>query len=269
MKYGQMPKDWNSGRNGMIAAALLKDSQPSDDIYLDADSYSEIMMFRDDIVGSKIDLISDVIWSETIPLKDFTVSVIGPRRMRFLLFENALNALEDAPEGKPLMIGAVQELGWNSFWLLAVVKGETRAVISFEHYSSDGEMLNKSGEKVLQGIRDLWRLWHGIQLALLHPKVREVFSHPKMAKEYTRKKDATGKRRRQTRYIRRHVIDGDEMKSQLREINRTCLAWYVIGHWRHLKSGKVVYVRGHWRGEMRELQRNIDGGREREIAAGA
>ena len=36
-----------------------------------------------------------------------------------------------------------------------------------------------------------------------------------------------------------------------REIVRRCEAWTVRGHYRHLKSGKIVYVRPHKKGKGR------------------
>jgi len=250
--------------NGKVAAKYLKENHPSDDIVLDREGYGELTKFRDEIVGEDINLIHDVIWSGTVPLKDFIVSTEGDHRMRFCIFEDALEALEEVPEGKTAMVGAVQELGYKHFWLLGVTKGENRADMSIETYNKDGDEIG-SKLKYTELIREMWRMWHGIQLALLHPKIKEVFAHPRTAKEYSREKDANGKRRRVVRYVKRHVVNGEEFERSTREINRQCLSWYVVGHWRHLKSGGVTYVRGHWRGELRAMKKNIDKGRERQL----
>ena len=252
--------------NGKFAAKRLKISHPSDEIILDSESYGRLKDFRDKIVGQDVNLIYDVIWSGTIPLKDFVVSANGQHRIRFCMFDEAIENLENAPAGKVAMVGCVQELGYNHFWVLGVAKGEERADISLEMYDQEGNLAKKVTQpKILNLIRELWKIWHGVQLALLHPKVKEVFENPKTAKEYTREKDSTGKRRRVVRYYKRHVIDGEDMQRQMKEINRHCLSWYVVGHWRHLKDGRVTYVRGHWRGEMRAMKKNIDKGREREL----
>lgn len=255
-----------SADNGKLAAWYLKNGNPSDDIVLTPNAYDAIFKVRESIVGDDVDLISDVIWSKTIPLKDFIVTISGPYRIRFCIFEDALNALDEAPTGKTLLVGAVQELGHNAFWLLGVVKGESRAEVSIEHYSENGEVMGVSQvDEVSQNIKNIWKFWHGVQLALLHPQIKEIFEKPKMVKERRRIKSESGERKRVTWYIRRHILDDGDVEHSAREIERHCLAWYVIGHWRHFKDGSVTWVNGYWKGELRHLKRNIDQGRNRKL----
>lgn len=252
--------------NGKLAAWYLRTSKPSDDIVITPGGYEAIRELRTNIVGDDVDLIADIIWSKTIPLKDFITTVDGPYRVRFCIFEDAVNALDEAPVGKTLLVGAVQELGHNAFWLLGVAKGENRAEISVEHYNENGEVIGISqAEEVNLNIKNIWKFWHGVQLALLHPQVKEVFAKPKMAKERRRVKTESGERKRETWYIRRHVLNSDSVEHPIREINRQCLAWYVVGHWRHYKDGSVTWINGYWKGKLRELKRNVDLGRNRRV----
>lgn len=249
--------------NGRAAAIELMKSRPSDEIIVNHDVYEAIRELRGSIVGDDVDLVSDIIWSKTIPLRDFIASV-GEDRIRYCIFEDAIKALDDAPTGRTLLVGALQELGGNAFWLFGVTKGENRADISTEFYDEYGN--SHSNSKILDTVKSLWKFWHGVQLALLHPQTKEVFANPKIVKERRRVKDeTTGKRKRETWYIRRHVIGEESIKQSTREIKRHCLAWYVVGHWRHYKDGSVTYVNGYWKGELRHMKRNIDQGRNRKV----
>ena len=74
--------------------------------------------------------------------------------------------------------------------------------------------------------------------------------------------------RRVTRYIRKHVIREEEIDAAIvpkHDRQRNTLVWYVIGHWRHYKNGSLVFIQGHWKGPLRQLKKNLDETREREI----
>ena len=112
--------------------------------------------------------------------------------------------------------------------------------------------------------------WYGIQLALLHPAVKDVFSHPKTEPVMETRPRKGGKKRRVVRYIKKHVITAEELTQAEQRpvhssgITRHTLIWYVIGHWRHYSDGKKVFIKPYWKGEMRHLRMDLDG-REREI----
>lgn len=259
-QYG--PNKLYAHDNGMQAAGYLKKSKHSDEIWLDHDSYMALKEFREKMVGDDVDLISDVIWSGTIPLKDFIVSVTKEYRIRFCIFDESLEHLEEVPEGKVAMVGALQEMRDKTFWLLGVTKGENKCDMSLEYFSQDGVYAGET--QIFDVIKELWKMWHGIQLALLHPQTKEVFANPQKVKE-RRKAKEDGKKKRETWYVRRHVINGEDMKHTMREIQRHCQCWYVIGHWRHYKNGRTVYIDGYWKGPMRETKGNLDSGRNRKV----
>lgn len=86
------------------------------------------------------------------------------------------------------------------------------------------------------------------------------------------------KRRRQVTYVRKHVIPNHAVQDAMtnsplvhrddntthRTFTRRTLAWYVIGHWRKTRDGKT-FIRGHWRGPLRQVKQNLDEGRDRKI----
>lgn len=113
--------------------------------------------------------------------------------------------------------------------------------------------------------------WYGIQVALLHPTVRDVFQHPKTERVYNPDTRKGGKHKRITRYIKRHIVNAADIKAAVygpgREFTRHTLVWYVIGHWRHYADGRKVFIQPYWKGALRELKMNLDD-REREIAIG-
>ena len=112
--------------------------------------------------------------------------------------------------------------------------------------------------------------WYGIQLALLHPAVKEVFAHPGIESVMEARPRKDGKKRRFVRYIRKHIITADALthaaKSPIQSsgFTRHTPIWCVIGHWRHYADGRKVFVEPYWKGEMRHFRMDLDG-REREI----
>ena len=108
--------------------------------------------------------------------------------------------------------------------------------------------------------------WYGIQVALLHPTVKNVFRNPATVPVYT-SGGKKGRGRRVVRYVRKHVINADGVRAASgtgREYERHTLVWYVIGHWRNYSSGKRVFIQPYWKGALRDLKMSLDG-RDREI----
>lgn len=248
-------------------ALWLRVNHPSDEIVLDEPAFAELRNFYDRVDTSG-DAMYDIIVSRTIPLEDFRLIIspegVSPNTMRFVMVVNEYDDWESLPDGDTILVGAIQASENGRYALLGVSKGDMKLHVSDRIYNINGEEVSDIGE---MDLNNLWNTWCAIQLALLHPKVKEVFSHPRKVKQYTREKDPeTGKRKRVVRYVKRHDLNGKEVHNKLKEINRHCLCWYVIGHWRHYKNGKSVYIKGYWKGELRELERNLDKGRHRKLA---
>lgn len=111
-------------------------------------------------------------------------------------------------------------------------------------------------------------LWCAIQTALLNPATKESIGSPRVEREADSKRLKNGKQgKRVVRYVRHYYINEDALaaiKSETEKRRCTCPAWYVIGHWRHYKNGKSVFVQPYWKGEMRKEKTAIEA-RQREI----
>lgn len=250
--------------NSKYAAEMLKASCPSDEVFLDKGGLDEIMSLYDKVVGERDNGIADIILSQTVPIPSLRIKLEDDAESyRFCVFENALDHLDEAPAGRALLVAAVLEEKAGRLTLLGVIKGDEKATVSDRSFDEFGNDLGKSDTIRISG---LWHIWCAVEFALLHPQSKTIFTNPAKGKEYVREKDSSGKRRRVVKYIRRHYITGTAAGHSIREINRHCLCWYVVGHWRHLRSGNVIYIKGYWKGELRDLKRNVDSGRIREIA---
>lgn len=111
--------------------------------------------------------------------------------------------------------------------------------------------------------------WYAMQIMLLNPVIKErLFKNGSKEKLRYSTSSITGKetspkhKKRKAKYVRykefnKLILEHDVIKK------RHTLCWYVIGHYRTYKSGKKVWVHGYWKGPLRELQKNLDEGRER------
>lgn len=111
--------------------------------------------------------------------------------------------------------------------------------------------------------------WYGIQISLLHPQIQMLFKTPSKEKIY--KREGSGKdRKRVVKYVHKHYITPEGIDEALyghghRDFERKTMAWYVIGHWRQYKNGTRKFINGYWKGPLREMKRNLDGGRIRQL----
>lgn len=100
--------------------------------------------------------------------------------------------------------------------------------------------------------------WYGVQVSMMHPTVREIFTHPKMQKERIEKSERKYNGNKVYRYVRHHYIKTDELNTAIfgkHSINRKALVWYVTGHWReYKKSGKKIFIQPYWKGALRETK---------------
>lgn len=112
--------------------------------------------------------------------------------------------------------------------------------------------------------------WYGIQIGLLHPELKTIFSKniSKSPANRTNSINNTKKKRRvkYQKLIRVDQKDYDEIISK-RTINRKCLLWYVIGHYRE-RNGRKYWVDGFWKGALRATKSitDIEDQRNREVA---
>lgn len=129
------------------------------------------------------------------------------------------------------------------------------------------ELTEKQGEYIEQCTMRAVGDWYGIQLALLHPQIKDVFQNPKLT-PVRKAKPGRKKKQRVARYVKTHYIRSKDIDAAIHRagtIERKTLCWYVIGHWRHYKNGSKRFIKGYWKGPLREAKQNFDDGRLRLI----
>lgn len=194
---------------------------------------------------------------------------------RVTVFPDYQDRIREA-EGLPAYVAAIvlEQGGRSTFIPIMVTEGvDYIGIGACSHHNVPAAQLEESKKHAtMQDIGNMtyayMATWYGIQIALLHPTVQEVFRHPRMEKTASTEPRKGGKHKRVTRYVKKHVINADEIRKAAggsgQEYTRHTLVWYVIGHWRHYASGKKVFIQPYWKGAMRHLKMDLEG-REREI----
>ena len=104
--------------------------------------------------------------------------------------------------------------------------------------------------------------FYGIQLALLNPITEKVIAkqkeHPISTRSFT-----IGKKQKDRKvvYVKKYYIhEGDITRAinEYRTHNMRCPLYYVIGHKRHLRSGKVIWINGYWKGPERHKMQHLN-----------
>lgn len=119
-------------------------------------------------------------------------------------------------------------------------------------------------------ISDFLLTWYSLQVSMLNPDIRVLFSNPKTIKYSIKSKGGKdNSRKRKIGYHRIYTIKKDDLEEKIyggdHKRNRKCLCWYVIGHWREYKDGHKTFVQGFWKGVLRDAKKNLDDGRERVV----
>jgi hypothetical protein len=106
-------------------------------------------------------------------------------------------------------------------------------------------------------------LWYKLQILWLHPHIDYVESKCTRTPLKGKDKIKAIKQGRKTKYVKHYYLNTEDVNQVInggrkRSINRHCLSWYVIGHYRQYKNGHRVFIQGYWKGELRDLKRNFD-----------
>lgn len=105
--------------------------------------------------------------------------------------------------------------------------------------------------------------WYGIQIALLHPQIKDVFASERKPTKTSNRSNNRAVTQRVTHYIKKHYKCGKIASTVNRHIKRKTLCWWVIGHWREYSDGRKTFVSGYWKGPLREAKQNLDNTRKR------
>lgn len=111
------------------------------------------------------------------------------------------------------------------------------------------------------------RAWYIIQISLLNPITKDIFQHPTISKDVNCKTASKHKRKKAVKYVRKHIVSAEKISEIIEHYNIsnhtkkkfTCPAWYVCGHYRNYPSGKKVFIKPYWKGEMREKYYEANG----------
>ena len=134
-------------------------------------------------------------------------------------------------------------------------------------YMIDAGIDEEDSNKVLKA-------WYGIQLSLMHPIIKAgVEKHCRLdsmpATESTNQTHI--KKEKTERYIRHYYkITGDDFtkiltdKYHCRHNHRYAMSWYVIGHWRKYKNGHQTFIKGYWKGPLKDVY-STEARRKRDI----
>ena len=232
---------------------------------------------------------SDIFFTKTIPLLDCDITIDERGQIengekfsfRVVIFEDYKDhIIEENDEADDYVGAIVYKTGENlhNFFFIPIIV--TRGIDSLmmsrrigygSNYEAQifGNNSHSGGVFALVGL--LMDSWYSIQIALLHPTIKNIFKHPKEKQVVRFEMDSlTKKKRRLVTNVKYHYIDTKEIENNLfmelesstdsnRKYTRKTMAWYVIGHWRKLKSGKKIFVQPTWKGPFRDLKKNMNG----------
>ena len=283
-EYGQQSMKYIGDKQNEEILSEIKKSSPSDIIYLRKD---EDAFIQDLWEYEKYKYIpSDLFFAKTIPITDCKIVVdetadAGGRvcEYRVVIFsdyESKVDKVLKEESDEAFCVGAIipEFMPAPIVFPIVIMRGidgvlYTRYAVTDTVYAN--KMIMKNSDAVTVRY-ELLSTWYGIQIALLHPAVKDVFRNPQRTPVDTKNNGKPNKdRKRKVKYIRKHVLTMDKLESvsgskEQRKINRKCLAWYVIGHWRTYKSGKKIFIMPYWKGVLRDMKKNAEGDeREREI----
>lgn len=303
-KVGRAPDPvtfMNSEINKTYISAL-NSSRPSDMVLCDLETSSKLIGlwkpgFQEDIEKTFEDVPSDIFFSGNVPLMDMIIEfdvwlgghVYDRFSSRVFIYPDYQERIQNATDKEATDIGIISfsiagRPDKELFTVLAVVKGHAHIFRSKEkghrgfslNELSDAEsFVTISEEGLNRRVNIIMNVWYGVQIALLNPLTKDVFAHGKpvpMNNNKSNNKQKDKKKKRVVRYIKRHVINPTDLDMSFnvstdsdKKYTRKTMAWYVIGHWRTNKNGTKTFIKGYWKGPLKELKNANDEVREREI----
>lgn len=227
---------------------------------------------------------ADIYYVNTIPLKDLTINLGGEFDYRVRIwdaFEKGTNeyildrlGVDECPIGivettTPLYkdIHIIHSLFLTREIPDAIIpcfSGSDTTERSKAMYENE-----RFKKEIFSNVRLIMEVWYGIQICLLNPETRVIFSKPALTKLHGKEKVKAQKQDKTIKYIKTYYIKDKDFDNVFyggdRTINRKCLVWYVTGHWREYKSGKRVFIQGFWKGKLRNTPPNDIEPRNREL----
>ena len=270
----------------------VNETSPTDIIKISSNQDEELIDLWERGSRENVYIPSDLFWNETLPLLDCEIEVDERERFfekqnmfgrlityRVVIFEDFMQKVRNAKDNEVLEVGALILNIPNGTGSLVVPLKIARGLDCIPIPPKLGFInTNYNQKKLLQkklSQADIGKMivsyletWYGIQIALLHPTVKEIFRKSTKIPITGKKKIRNTNHNKKLKYIKCHVIDDVELKKAIygnsKNINRTALIWHVIGHWRTSKSGKKVFIKPYWKGALRD-NKKLQEAREREV----
>lgn len=269
----------NMGNSGLYKELIYREyngTYPTDRIILDVEPARNLLRFG---LKFNIDISNngtDIFWAGSIPVYDCIISFpFGEARVS-IDRDNIDNLnkeldLAENEHGKNVMLyvgGIAIALNGsenNPFRCveLAIKRGTDKIIMSNIYPQC---IAGDKHEMTLFNF--VYGIWYLIMIALLHPVTKKQILTNSVQERIETTTGNGNHKRNAIRYIRRINISEDdlsivdELSGEKRKYNVLC--WYVSGHWRHYKDGKVVFIKPYWKGELRETKK-ADETRLREI----
>lgn len=188
------------------------------------------------------------------------MTLIQKRIKRVTIFSEKIRSELDDPDIIGCMIVYDPEDLYSWVIMLKTREGDNyiHPCKTFLHYIGNFCHVEKSlPDNVYDAVNDYLSHWYGVQQALLNPITQEeMIKNPQkygvidyMSNGRVITKDGQLKRVyvRQTKYeFNKYNME----KLHKRKIK--CPYWPVIGHWRHYKSGKIIFIKPYWKGPKRQ-----------------
>jgi|GEM_PF-1592895 len=279
--------------NNALLLKRIAQSSPSDIIRLTGESDRRLMALWEDsnktqVKNGEVTIPSDLFFAETIPLMDCRIVVDETGEgetgcttaYRVVIFGGYGEKLKNAGENDIVEVGAVF-LDPHPQTKAAIVvpicaargvdkiMGGRLGYLNMSEKCREETIKKISVQEISQMVVALLETWYGIQIALLHPMVRDLFKKPRVVLDHQDRKPDKGHKKRKVRYIKQHSLNDEELENTIygdtRTFTRRALIWYVIGHWRTYADGRKVFVQPYWKGALRNIKTDVPD-REREIA---
>lgn len=257
----------------------LRASHTSDEIHL---TYAEDKALWELAKEKDINSIpSDIFFADTIPLKD--IKIVCDERgfieggtvcdFRVVVFDDQVKKLSEKELLDITCVGVMilnKPFRCKLYIPLYVQNGFDFVAPADYWWERPGIYAPATNGMLAQSLVEYLSTWYGVQISLLHPRIKTIYDKPLRVPIHI--KGNKPAKRRKIEYLKIHKIKIKDIDSLIyddhKKINRKCLCWYVIGHWRQYKNGKKSFVQGYWKGALRETKRNYDEGRERVVKVG-
>lgn len=229
----------------------------SDEVNISDEAMEELF---DLIKGLNEEISADIIIQKTIPIKGIRIvrRWITYSVMMIDNFDDLDFSQKESDYCGLLCIEKYDgvEMGDELLFILCVNDGKMAGVSFFGEHIRFNEDVKSACEKLLSETLPQWR---AIQLTLLHPRIKELYSCPKEIRWTEKRKRGQQTKKRKVHYVKRHIITCEGVKREIEHCRKyNCPCWYVVGHWRKYKNGKRVFIHGYWKGVLRDTKQNYD-----------